>query len=379
MFQLIEKDGFPGDPKRHALPNGAFVLGRGQQANLSFQSNAPDISRAHARVDVQAGEATLTDTSRNGTQINGQKITQPTLLKAGDIIEIGPYKLAFAAAPPEAAEATLLNVDADETMMMQRETELFLEVQNPDQHVPAARHPLQFGSNTIGRGELNTIRWTDARVSRQHASIMVSDTKELILESFGNNGVLLEGVRIENNKQVTIQQGATLGFGPYTAVITGLQRAQPSRVTSQPREGGQPPPKKSSNLLGLAAGIVLVLGGVGGGAWWHFNPSAPPAPSSQVASAPPSMASRSVSLGGLMSAKATPPPSKAMLRRHQEKQRLHDVQEGIFASIQQIRQLQNDRENAASNATRLAALTAQLKKLRAEEQQQRQKVVPVFP
>src|SRR6185369_13314705 len=55
------------------------------------------VSRQHAVIQKRAPEELwLADLgSRNGTQLNGSRITRPILLRDKDEIDIGPYRLLF--------------------------------------------------------------------------------------------------------------------------------------------------------------------------------------------------------------------------------------------------------------------------------------------
>ena len=51
------------------------------------------MSRGHARITIKDDEATLEDlTSKNGTQVMGETIKGPTVLKDGDEVEFGHVK-----------------------------------------------------------------------------------------------------------------------------------------------------------------------------------------------------------------------------------------------------------------------------------------------
>lgn len=56
----------------------------------------PSVSRRHAEIVRQGGQALLRDLgSANGVFVNGQRVTGETPLGAGDVIQIGPYKLVY--------------------------------------------------------------------------------------------------------------------------------------------------------------------------------------------------------------------------------------------------------------------------------------------
>ena len=72
-----------------------YVIGRSEEANCRIQDSS--ISRAHARIDLDAGEWTISDLdSINGILINGVK-KDDYVLKPGDIIELGTVRIRYVA------------------------------------------------------------------------------------------------------------------------------------------------------------------------------------------------------------------------------------------------------------------------------------------
>ncbi|MDJ0766381.1 MAG: FHA domain-containing protein [Myxococcota bacterium] len=72
-----------------------YVIGRSQEANCRIKDES--ISRAHARIDLVAGEWTISDLdSVNGILINGQK-KDDYVLRAGDVVELGNVRLRYVA------------------------------------------------------------------------------------------------------------------------------------------------------------------------------------------------------------------------------------------------------------------------------------------
>lgn len=81
---------------RGVTPSGQKrqVIGRGKEADIQLQS--PVISREHASIQPGKPEWTLTDLgSKNGTFLNGKRIHRTEQLKAGDVIQIGPFRLDY--------------------------------------------------------------------------------------------------------------------------------------------------------------------------------------------------------------------------------------------------------------------------------------------
>jgi pSer/pThr/pTyr-binding forkhead associated (FHA) protein len=77
--------------RRFVLSPGQNTVGR--EPNSTVCINDPSVSRGHARIFIQDDEATIEDLqSKNGTQVMGQAISGPTVLKDGDEIEFGHVK-----------------------------------------------------------------------------------------------------------------------------------------------------------------------------------------------------------------------------------------------------------------------------------------------
>lgn len=76
------------------LAEGETVIGRDRAATVRLES--PQVSRRHARVVVHAGSAILEDLgSRNGTFLNGARLTRPAPLADGDLIVVGDIELSI--------------------------------------------------------------------------------------------------------------------------------------------------------------------------------------------------------------------------------------------------------------------------------------------
>lgn len=81
------------------LMNGANIIGRAPDATIQIDS--PGVSRYHARILVSDGDATLEDLgSKNGTHLNGKRITTPGRLSDGNRIRLGAIVLTFRMALP---------------------------------------------------------------------------------------------------------------------------------------------------------------------------------------------------------------------------------------------------------------------------------------
>ena len=76
------------------LAEGSNVVGRDRDCAVRIDSVT--LSRHHARIVVTRGETTVEDLgSKNGTQVNGQRIKQPVALKDSDQIQVGAMTMTY--------------------------------------------------------------------------------------------------------------------------------------------------------------------------------------------------------------------------------------------------------------------------------------------
>jgi len=81
------------------IRDGEYVLGRNEDVTVRFDSLT--VSRHHARIRVSRDGATIEDLhSRNGTFLNGERLTAPVPLADGDEIGLGLITLRFSASDP---------------------------------------------------------------------------------------------------------------------------------------------------------------------------------------------------------------------------------------------------------------------------------------
>jgi hypothetical protein len=91
--------------RAHALPEGLHVIGRDPACDIWIESST--VSRRHAVITVTPAGASIEDAgSRNGTFVNGGRMTALTALQPGDEIRVGPARLVISA--PSALESTVL-------------------------------------------------------------------------------------------------------------------------------------------------------------------------------------------------------------------------------------------------------------------------------
>ncbi len=74
------------------FPEGVLRIGRHPSNDLTLPED--EISRHHCRFEWKEGKLWMTDQSRNGTRVNGRKITS-SLIGKGDLVKIGPWKIVY--------------------------------------------------------------------------------------------------------------------------------------------------------------------------------------------------------------------------------------------------------------------------------------------
>ena len=77
--------------RRYVLSDGVNSVGR--ETNSTVCINDPSVSRGHARITIEDGQATIEDlNSKNGTQVMGELLKAPRVLNDGDEVEFGHVK-----------------------------------------------------------------------------------------------------------------------------------------------------------------------------------------------------------------------------------------------------------------------------------------------
>ena len=77
-----------------ALDEGETILGRSREATLFIDDES--VSRRHARIMISSGSIVVEDLgSKNGTTLNGERLTGPAPLDDGATLRIGSVSLLF--------------------------------------------------------------------------------------------------------------------------------------------------------------------------------------------------------------------------------------------------------------------------------------------
>ena len=77
--------------RRFVLAAGINTIGREPASTVCI--NDASVSRGHARIVIEHDQATIEDlNSKNGTTVQSETITGPTVLRDGDEVEFGHVK-----------------------------------------------------------------------------------------------------------------------------------------------------------------------------------------------------------------------------------------------------------------------------------------------
>jgi predicted component of type VI protein secretion system len=83
------------------LKHGKILIGRAEECDI--RPLGEEVSRRHCAVVEEAGAVTVEDLkSRNGTYVNGTKISAKVTVADGDIVRVGPLELKVSCAAPAA-------------------------------------------------------------------------------------------------------------------------------------------------------------------------------------------------------------------------------------------------------------------------------------
>ncbi len=88
MKVALKVVGGKNDGKEIGVSIARFLIGRGETAHLRPASDL--VSREHTAIEVKDGQVYITDlNSRNGTFVNGNRISAPHLAEPGDMVRVG--------------------------------------------------------------------------------------------------------------------------------------------------------------------------------------------------------------------------------------------------------------------------------------------------
>ncbi len=194
-----------------AIDDGLFAIGRTEQPFAGYPSDiVADLSRRHARIFVEGGDAYLADLgSKNGTTVNGVPVRH-TIVRLHDGDEIGlarvlTYRVRLqAAAQPSTPAARLAS--------------LTLEPERPElglEPIVITRFPF-----LISKVDDAFARYKDKEphqvgyLSRRHAHLFLKGGVPYVEDLGSTNGTFIGAVRLDEHAHA-LEDGDVLAFGGH--------------------------------------------------------------------------------------------------------------------------------------------------------------------
>jgi type III secretion system YscD/HrpQ family protein len=209
-----------------------WVLGRDPD-EVTLVLEDPMVSRKHVICRLTAEGYILENLSSvNPATQNGKVITEPVLLREGDILQIGSTFFRFTEKTPTFAETSEESPLARETEVVEEKEDLssvsveaggdvrwlLKVISGPNS---GAEFAMQRGSTYILGKDPNLcdIVFQDLSVSRQHARLIVDEENNIFIEDLGSrNGVLINGELIQEKHPISSQDLVALGTTTFLMI-----------------------------------------------------------------------------------------------------------------------------------------------------------------
>ncbi|HLZ46267.1 MAG TPA: FHA domain-containing protein [Gemmatimonadales bacterium] len=240
-----------------AESSGATLrLGRDPDSSVVVRGDAARVvSVRHAELRYEHGAWLLVDLgSKNGTYVDGTRVTAPTAVKHGDVIRLGEsgpeYRVAVAAADLEATLAEHPGLPEPPRQAEQRAYGVTLLATASGKRFEARGTRIR-----LGRGrecEIQPVDANDTIVSRIHAELTVGQGGGLVIRDVeSKNGTFLNGQRIAKPMPVRLGDKIMLGQGGPVLLVEGMGTA-PHKVFHRPQQAGAPGQKTVIGMIGDA-------------------------------------------------------------------------------------------------------------------------------
>lgn len=208
MLTIKYKDG-SGDPIE-LMPPGKTI---GQGAVNDIVIDKDDVNGFHADVQVDGDNVSITDiNTSSGTFVNGDRISGPTNLRAGDVITIGGVDLEVVADDPAGGGKTLVLSGTALIDVGSNSWSLMADT-GPEkgQVIPVVERI------EIGRALDCDISILEPGLSRKHAELEPSGDKLIIRDLGSVNGTWVNAEKID---EVELKDGDQLQFDKVRFIVT---------------------------------------------------------------------------------------------------------------------------------------------------------------
>ena len=274
------------DGREYAVTASGLVFGRDAGCEVVIVST--EVSRRHAEIRPGPNGYVITDSSANGTIVNGQRIPGSRVLARGDVIRIGGEEFRFYAQPVAGIAAPIISGPA--IGASQRLNDTFHGVPTTPASLPAVpaltdtlhgippfptpippaaptpvpaavaplasllirggalkgkRLPVRAPVVNIGRADYNDIVLPEASVSTAHAKLQRREGVWVISDLESTNGTTVDGEPVKG--EFPLSPGATIRFGEVAVLFEPMDasadaHASGTRVMQRIDVPDPPPP-----------------------------------------------------------------------------------------------------------------------------------------
>ncbi|MDQ6906161.1 MAG: FHA domain-containing protein, partial [Chloroflexota bacterium] len=207
MITVGWADPVTGEPREETVELPATV---GRAADNTVVLASEMISRRHATFARENGQIVVTDSSTNGTFVNGER-QQRAVLAGGESVQIGPYGLSVRESAPSVPDVTLFWTDGATGEPMRRTVAL----------------PV-----IIGRGSASGIVLNDTQVSRAHATLTAENGAVVVTDS-SSYGTFVNGTQ---TPRAILGDGDQLRVGGTTFAVALVAAPVPATPRRTDRE-----------------------------------------------------------------------------------------------------------------------------------------------
>ncbi len=196
----------------------------GRKEGNTIRLTERNVSRRHARLTKKNGQIVIDDLSRYGTRINGRRITEPTVLEAGDSVVIGDYSISldFEGAPegdggggaPRDDSTSLVNAVGDghaggaAATDGSQEGRPRLVALTTD--LAGTEFQIEGDDVGLGRTDENDVVIDHRSISKQHARISLDNGTWMLADAGSSNGIKVNG---EAYRQTALRKGDIIELG----------------------------------------------------------------------------------------------------------------------------------------------------------------------
>jgi len=183
------------------------LLGRGPGADVGLPDRGVSTRHASIRMESSARAVLIDHGSTNGTRVNGQALIaeRPRVLRDGDEIEVGPFRIEVRLGVPVAAPTSRERTVSLARRILQQQSGGDLErprlviLNGPRKGAELALPPPP-AHLRVGRAENSDLFLDDADASREHAELIV-DLDGVMLRDLGSkNGLEIGGRRVRERR-----------------------------------------------------------------------------------------------------------------------------------------------------------------------------------